>query len=194
MAYGEFMNSEIQMRRYYYMKFKYIFLNLIALLAISGCNEAITGMVVDAETGQPIEGAVILVEWTQTKGLPGMSYAESYKVVEVVTDKEGKASIDGALSPFIRGPNVTIYKKGYVAWNNHFIFPDWQRRTDFKWENNYVFKLEKFKPEYSYVKHTSFIHKAHNFGMASEKKQLMKNAYEWEEEKASEEMSNKGKK
>ena len=168
------------------MKLQYIFLSLIALFVIIGCNEAITGMVVDAETGQPIDGAVILVEWTQTKGLPGMSYTESYKVVEVVTDKEGKASIDGALSPFIRGPNVTIYKKGYVAWNNHFIFPDWQRRTDFKWENNYVFKLEKFKPEYNYVKHTGFINSTILVG-ASEKKQLMYQAIRWEELEASKE-------
>ena len=110
-----------------------------------------------------------------------MSHTESHKVVEVVTDKEGNASIEGVLSPFVDAPDVTVYKKGYVAWNNHYIFPDWKKRTDFKWENNYVFKLEKFKPEYSYDKHTSFIREAIRSHAESEKKQLMKKAYEWEE-------------
>ncbi len=171
------------------MKLKQIFLAiLLSLFIVTGCEGTITGVVVDAETGQPIEGAVILVEWTQAKGLPGMSYTESYKVVEVVTDKEGKASIEGVSNPMVSAPRVTVYKKGYVAWNNEFIFPDWKKRTDFKWENNYVFKLEKFKPEYSFVKHTSFLSSAILVG-ASEKKQQMFNAIRWEQLKASEERS-----
>ncbi len=174
------------------MKVRQIFLAiLLSLFIVTGCEGTITGVVVDAETGQPIEGAVILVEWTQAKGLPGMSYTESYKVVEVVTDKEGKASIEGVSNPMVSAPRVTVYKKGYVAWNNEFIFPDWKKRTDFKWENHYVFKLEKFKPEYSYDKHTSFINYSMNFGMASKEKQIMNHAIRWEELKASEERSQK---
>ena len=168
------------------MKIKYIILAIIFLFFMTGCEGEITGIVVDAETGQPIEGAVILVEWTTQHGF-GLTYTESYKVVEVVTDKNGKASIEGVSSPFVGTPRVTIYKQGYIAWNNEFIFPDWKKRTDFKWENNYVFKLEKFKPQYSYAKHISFIREAHNFGMASEEKQLIRKAYEWERQKAIEE-------
>ena len=169
------------------MKLKQIFLAILFLFITTGCEGEITGIVVDAETGQPIEGAVILVEWTQAKGLPGMSYTESYKVVELVTDKEGKASIEGVSSPFVSAPRVSIYKKGYVAWNNEFIFPDWEKRTDFKWENNYVFKLEKFKPEYSYIKHTGFIGSATLDNIAFERKKLMNDATDWEHKKASEE-------
>lgn len=175
------------------MKIKYALSAILFLIFITGCNGEITGIVVDAETGQPIEGAVILVEWTEAKGLPGMSYTESYKVVEVVTDKDGKASIEGAFSPFISGPRVTVYKKGYVAWNNEFIFPDWEKRTDFKWENNYVFKLEKFKPEYSYDKHTSFLSFS-ILGGAYEQKKLIYNAIRWEQLKASEERIERGRK
>jgi hypothetical protein len=169
------------------MKLKHGISVLMFLFVITACNETITGVVVDAETGQPIEGAVILVEWTQSKGVPGMSYSESYKVVEVVSDNEGKASIDGAFSPFISAPHVTVYKKGYVAWNNRHIFPDWKKRTDFEWENNYVFRLEKFKPEYSYDKHATFIHGAVLDNIAFDKKRLIFNAYRWEELKALEE-------
>ena len=54
------------------MKLKHIFLTILFLFVMAGCEGTITGIVVDAETGKPIEGAVILVEWTKAKGLPGM--------------------------------------------------------------------------------------------------------------------------
>ena len=174
------------------MKLRNTILAILSLLFVTGCDATITGVVVDAETGKPIEGAVILVEWLTTKGLPGMSYRESYKVVEAVTDNEGKASIEGVSSPMVSAPRVTIYKKGYVAWNNEYIFPDWKKRTDFKWVNNYVFKLEKFKLEYSHDKHMSFIRAS--MGMTLDQKKIMYNAIRWEDLKASEEMREKGKK
>jgi hypothetical protein len=174
------------------MRLRYKYLAILFLILIAGCEGEITGIVVDAETGQPIEGAIVLVEWTKAKGLPGMSYTESYKVVEAVTDKEGKASIEGVSSPLVSAPRVTVYKKGYVAWNNAFIFPDWKKRTDFKWGNNYLFKLEKFKPEYSFDKHISFIRAS--IGMTLDQKKIMYNAIRWEDLKASEEMREKGKK
>ena len=162
------------------MKIKHIFLAILFLFVMTGCEGTITGIVVDAETGQPIEGAVILVEWTKAKGLPGMTYTESHKVVEVVTDKEGKAYIEGVSSPFVDAPDVTVYKKGYVAWNNHYIFPDWKKRTAFKWSNNYVFKLEKFKPGFSHDKHVDFLREAIRSHAETEKKGAMIEAYEWE--------------
>jgi hypothetical protein len=56
-----------------------------------------TGTVQDAETGAPIEGAVVFVEWTKTKGLPGLTSTKVYKIVEVETDKDGVPS-NGLLS------------------------------------------------------------------------------------------------
>ncbi len=161
------------------------------LLSVTGCYATITGTVVDGDTGQPIEGAVVLAEWSITKGL-GLTYSKSHEVVEAVTDKEGKVTISGLFNPFVNHPSLTVYRKGYVAWNNQYIFPDRKRRLDFKWSNDYVFRLEKFRPEYSYDKHTSFIHTITLSGMADEKKVLMKKAYTWEEQKAYEErMKNK---
>ena len=163
----------------------------ICLLAVTGCYATIMGTVVDAETGQPIEGAVVLAEWSITKGL-GLTYSKSYEVVEAVTDKEGKVTVSGLFNPLVNYPSLTVYRKGYVAWNNQYIFPDRKRRLDFKWSNGYVFRLEKFRPEYSYDKHTYFIHNIILSGMADDKKQLMIKAYEWEEKKAYEErMKNK---
>jgi hypothetical protein len=155
---------------------------------IPGCYAEVTGIVVDAETGQPIEGAVVLVEWTRTKGLPGLTHTESYKVVELVSDKEGKATLpEGGPDPLTNPPIVTVYKKGYVAWNNEYIFPGYKERTDFKWREGFVFTLEKFKPEYSYKKHVLFIATSIRSQMATENKGLMNSAIQWEKIMASRE-------
>ena len=161
------------------------------MLPVMGCYATITGTVVDAETGQPIEGAVVLAEWSITKGL-GLTYSKSYEVVEAVTDKEGKVTVSGLFNPLVNHPSVTVYRKGYVAWNNQYIFPDRKRRVDFKWSNDCVFRLEKFRPEYSHIKHVNFIDDTIFSYTANERKLLIIKAYEWERKKASEErMKNK---
>ena len=118
-------------------KMKFIrtaFLIAITILLNSGCYANMSGTVIDAETGKPIEGAVVLVEWTKAEGVPGLTSTKSYKVVEAVTDKDGKFTVENVKKILIDPPDVTVYKKGYVAWNNEYIFPDYRKREDFKWE------------------------------------------------------------
>lgn len=159
---------------------------LFLSVSITGCYASMSGTVVDAETGKPIEGAVVLVEWTYTSGKwMGLRSTSSYKVVETITDKEGKFKVSDVLNPFVDPPHVTIYKKGYVAWNNEYIFPDYKKREDFQWRSGYVFRLEHFKPEYKYANHTFFIHTAIRLGLGEKK--LIINAIDWEESKAFEE-------
>lgn len=174
------------------MKKKFIgFSGVLLMLSmfLLSCYADIIGIVVDDETGEPIEGAVIMAEWTKTKGL-GLTYTKSYRVVEVVTDKEGSTKISGipafdSLSPFIDLGSVAVYKKGYVLWSNNHTFPGTKHHTDFKWRNNYVFRLERFKPEYSYLKHTSFIGRAISSGLGDKK--LLSEASYWENLEASKE-------
>lgn len=170
------------------MRIKHAVLAVALLFLTSGCYATITGTVVDADTGEPVEVAVVLVEWTKTKGL-GLTYTESYKVIEAVTDKEGKVTVSGVFNPLVNPPDITVYKKGYVAWNNKFIFPEYVKREDFKWQNDYVFQLERFKPEYSHDAHTRFIHSiTHGAGQMK-----FRNAIDWEEKKAFEERRSKSK-
>lgn len=150
---------------------------MLPVLFLGGCYAEITGTVVDAETGAPIEGAVVLVEWTKTRGLPGLTHTESYKVIEAVTNKDGKVTISGTFSPTVNPPHVTVYKKGYVAWNNDYIFPGWVKRKDFEWRNGFVFKLEKFKEGYSHYDHSSFIGSGAVSGSGGK---LLEDAYLWE--------------
>jgi len=174
------------------MKAKYIFLLTMTLFIVSGCSGSIGGTVVDADTGQPVEGAVVLAEWTRTSGKwIGLRATDSYKVVETITDKAGKFSVRGVLNPLVDPPHLTIYKKGYVAWNNEFIFPDYKKRRDFILQNGYIIKMEKFNEEYSYDKHEDFIMTCIHSSLNIESKKKFLDASKWEEELALQERTKK---
>lgn len=173
------------------MQRKYIIaafaLIIIAIFYLSSIYLPISGTVVDAENGQPIEGAVVLVEWTKTHGL-GEHWTESYKVAEVLTDKNGKFSLPGEYNPSVDPPHLTIYKKGYVAWNNIEIFPNYEKRTNFRWASS-SFELGHFKTIYSYIDHTAFISNVIQSGLGNKK--LIDRAYYWETIEASKERDRK---
>lgn len=79
--------------------------------------------VVDAETGQPLEGVVVLAVWykryTSPGGWAGGGY---YASEEVGTGPDGRFVIQAratwTLSPFsiIEGPEFMIFKPGYGQW------------------------------------------------------------------------------
>ncbi len=139
------------------MRYRLSITILSIMLLVTGCYVPISGMVVDAETNAPIEGAVVLVEWTKTKGV-GFTYTESVKVAETLSDKDGKFGLPGCFSLFVNEPDVTVYKKGYIAWNNKYIFPTYEKRKDFQWRIGSVFRLENFNEKiYSHKQHALFI-------------------------------------
>lgn len=143
------------------MRQSYTLIGIALVVFTSSCYGEITGRVVDAEKGRPIEGAVVLVQWTVTKGMPAMTYHQLDKIIEVETDKVGKFTISGAYNPLVDPPDIVVYKAGFVAWRNDFIFPGWKKRSDFQYQSGVVIKLEKFREGYSYEEHDSFM----NYGI-----------------------------
>jgi hypothetical protein len=80
-----------------------------------------------------------------------------------------------------------------VAWNSSWIFPlePSKTREDFKWQDGYNFRLEKWRTEresyyYNRSSHIDFIRAGTENSVVSESK-LLKEAIEWEEKKATEE-------
>lgn len=167
-----------------------LYLGLMTVIfIISGCAEepkTITGTVIDAETGHPVEGAVVLLEWTRSEGLPGLATTRSDKVMVATTGKDGKFTAEDVITVLADAPDVTVYKKGYVTWSSRIIFPDWRNRKDFKWGKTDTFRIEQFRPEYSHDQHIAFISSAINSSLESDKG-LFKKAYQWEESNASKE-------
>lgn len=89
--------------------------------------------IVDAETGQPLEGVVVLFVWhkmTRTPGGPSPAFEDAE---EAVTGPDGRSTIRArrlfTLNPFkyIEGPEVVIFKPGYGQWGVRGGFPpEWE--------------------------------------------------------------------
>jgi hypothetical protein len=131
---------------------------LVFLLTISsGCfYPGISGRVVDSTTGKPIEGALVVAQWTKKHGF-GLTYHDLHKIVETLTDKEGKFSLSGTYNPFVEPPEMIIYKEGYIPWRNDSIFPSSNIVKGHEWNDNVTYKLNVFTNRYTYRQLFSFM-------------------------------------
>ncbi len=137
----------------------FMLLVLFLVPAITFARSMISGQVVDAETGEPIENAAFYINWYKYTGLPGWTSASHVEVAEGYTDAKGYFKIP-KYSTFFKEYRMAIYKKGYVCWRSDKIFPTWENRIDFKLKNKMVIKLDKFKEEYSKEDHARFTNSA----------------------------------
>ena len=109
-----------------------------------------TAIVIDAETGKPVEGAIALAQWFRAGGggmfEGGVDVLD--KAVETYSDKEGKIYIRGSwgMHIFSSSPRLTVYKPGYVLWDSRRLCPTDMPRTDFD-ENHRTVKLLNFDIE-----------------------------------------------
>ena len=74
------------------------------------------GKVIDAETGKPIEGVVVLGVWYKEISTAGGGVSSYYDAKETVTDKDGEFEIEGVkrkIFTYIGQMNVLIFKAGY---------------------------------------------------------------------------------
>lgn len=98
------------------------------LLPLSACGGSpyytaapIEAWVIDAETNQPIEGAVVVANWQLVVGsLDGQRYKGQLEVKETVTDKAGRFYFEGftKANPMLyelrnEDPKIIIFKPGY---------------------------------------------------------------------------------
>ncbi len=96
-------------------------INIIGILVITGCAAAYVdgpyeGRVIDADTGQPVEGVVVLGIWNTVIVTPGGGTHNFYDAQETVTDKNGDFKIKGlglVIMSNISPLDVLIFKAGY---------------------------------------------------------------------------------
>lgn len=122
-----------------------------------------TAIVVDAETGEPIEGAVALAVWWGSMAVGGGfegggGIPVARRVEETVSDSKGRVYIDDFWDWHFFDfayPHLSVYKCGYVCWNQHYKVGVglWE---GFDKENRGV-RLEKWPKGFSFVDHDSFI-------------------------------------
>jgi hypothetical protein len=80
------------------------------------------GTVIDTETKQPVEGAVVVAIWRKEYGGPAGPYSYFLDAKEVLTDKEGRFLIPKfwklnliPILSWIQGPEFEIFKPGFTA-------------------------------------------------------------------------------
>jgi len=105
---------------------RYILIGIIILL--QACASPIYyakrthGQIIDHETGQPLEGVIVVAKWVLLHKTPGKYYHDTkLRIVETLTDENGKYVVPGSpmirLRPFTeladRDPAISFFKKGY---------------------------------------------------------------------------------
>lgn len=121
-------------------------------------SKPIEAWVVDADTGQPVEGAVVLARWEMSlrgQRLQGDDYTP--KIVETQTDSTGRFYFPGwGPEPICCGfmdefdPQIFIFKPGYsgiVMSDGHSAVVDDPRVRNPYW-NGQKFQLKSFKGNY----------------------------------------------
>ena len=78
------------------------------------------GKIIDIETKEPLEGAVVLPVWERVYMTPAGASSYFYEAKETLTDKEGRFEIPSytpinlvPIISYMRGPLFTIFKPGY---------------------------------------------------------------------------------
>ncbi|MEW6419180.1 MAG: carboxypeptidase-like regulatory domain-containing protein [Nitrospirota bacterium] len=105
---------------------------LILTLGITSCATTFKGRVIDADTKEPIEGAVIVASWSESRATPAGEVSRYKDVKETLTDKNGEWSITGPKGSkgsnitaiftlftgthYTRPPQFIVFKPGYCSW------------------------------------------------------------------------------
>ncbi len=156
-----------------------IFLIFI-MISATGCTTTIRGRVVDAETGEPVEGAVYAINWFRLHGccmsirIGDGSGEERLEVADGFTDADGYFEIP-KYQPTLFAPPIFrlgVYKKGYAVWDDEDI-TRWNELDEYyagkkgrergyffprSWElkDGMVIRLDPWKDSYS--RYTRYAH------------------------------------
>lgn len=119
------------------------------------------GMVLDAETERPIEGALVGAVWAFERGV-GLVGPDGAVEEHQLTASDGRYRVgrlaelpDGASARVSRF-TLIVYKRGYVGWRSDGVFPVGTRRRDFSQRGNQV-RLVKWTAEQSHARHLLFL-------------------------------------
>src|SRR4030042_2992961 len=119
---------------------------VVFLIAALDFAEAKTfkGRVIDADTKEPIEGAVVVASWYKAIATIAGESTTLKDVKECLTDKNGDWSIRGPKGkpyapipllslfiPYTREPVFIVFKPGYCSWPNGFSIEACKGRMTF---------------------------------------------------------------
>lgn len=106
-----------------------ILLSIFAFLCLGGCvtyfgtDGPYEGRIIDAETRQPIEGAVVHGTWVKSHPGPGGASSTYFDSKEVLTDKEGRFKIEGVgllIMSNMEEMEINAFKAGYTQVHSYW--------------------------------------------------------------------------
>jgi hypothetical protein len=122
---------------------------MFALFA-TGCSKTYRGLVLDADTRQPLEGVVVIVTWSEETTTVGATHTNLKLAKEVLTDKEGRWQVKGprgasgefmenfmAIFTLVTGtwytlaPNKALFKPGYCSYPDSTIIESCRERMKY---------------------------------------------------------------
>jgi hypothetical protein len=112
------------------------------------------GKVVDAQTGEPLEGAVVLIDFnTKEYTLGGGPRSSFVDAVEVLTDDKGEFKVPAFRAWVFRFPHqwdyhaeITIFKPGYGAYpRSKYVYPAFIPTYSFPSNEHLIIRLPKLK-------------------------------------------------
>src|SRR3972149_4986007 len=132
-----------------------------------------SGQVIDSQTGDPVEGASVLVYWVKATPHPMGAYEITIGARLIYSDGKGRYTIPTffanlGLMGFLDSTNIIIYQPGYQAYIielhpsnplNPFSDPEGGDDMNFKKKNNIV-KLDRIPPNFSHKEHVDRIEHA----------------------------------
>jgi len=127
----------------------------VSCAGLTGSPEP-TAIVVDAETGEPIEGAVAMAVWW--KGYLPIKSNKPDPIATVTSDNKGRIYIENFWDWHVFKsdyPELSVYKCGYICWNQ-LVVKGKGDRHDFDTKNRIV-RLEKWPEKFSFIEHERFI-------------------------------------
>ena len=126
-------------------------------------GETIRGMVVNADSGNPVADAAVAIRWLRDPDHRKSSSSTTFKAAQDLTDARGFFNIPVFLD---RDYVMGVYKKGYICWSskdNYFDDPqvrdahNAQLRNSPVLEDGLKIRLKPFKETYSREQHAGFV-------------------------------------
>src|SRR6185295_1866140 len=104
----------------YWIFFFALWIVIVCGSATDATAQIYRGKVVDAENGQPLEGAVFVIVWEKKGAISMNGSRDFHSAKEALTDAKGEFSVDGSpgvdWNPFtyvVKDPDIAIYMPGY---------------------------------------------------------------------------------
>ena len=137
-----------------------LLMNIAIFLFLTACasKSIITGRVVDAETGQPIQEAAIAIRWFESQPKDNSKTVHAFDAAQDLSDKNGNFSIPEYNN---KQYAMGVYKEGYICWSSRSDFlNDIPEKTTLRLppnvENGMEIRLVPLKEEHSLDEHASF--------------------------------------